>query len=364
MKRAPELTPRRALQTLPPLLPWQPLPRLRSVRSFALCIGSMAVLLSACANTQKSTADTVEHDVQLQQQQAEQKPPVPDNRKLYLSLIEAMQNKGLFYASLAHIDAFERKYGVASDIELLRGDALRDTGQNAAALLAYRAAASRANAGARTWGTADSSDASVDAAAHAEHGIGRVMAAQRDYAQAIDALNQAVVLAPTNVDFLNDLGFAYLASGQTSLARLPIAKAAELGPDNRKVIANLALYLLLSGDANGANDVMVRAKLSDQTIQATRALAQKLSAVALTESSNSSRSTVAHASSDASLSASSSSSSSSAATTVSSTSTSSSLVSSPALSVSNAPADRLSVPIATAPGWRNDSMLDRFGATQ
>lgn len=298
------------------------------------CLAGMTAYLCACAGMQKTTADTVEHDVQLQQQQAEQKSPVPDDRKLYLSLIQAMQTKGLFYASLAHIDAFERKYGVAPDVELLRGDALRETGQNAAALSAYRGAVASADTGAHA------SDAATDAAAHAQHGIGRVMAAEGDYPRAIDALNQAVVLNPTNIDFLNDLGFAYLASGQTPLARLPIAKAAELGPDNKKVIANLALYLLLSGNAAGGNDVMVRAKLSDQTVQATRSLAQQLQAASSARTAPAMAAippSQANANANANVAS---------------------------LSASNGPANRLSVPIANAPAWRNDSMLDRFGAMQ
>lgn len=225
---------------------------------FVLLAIVSAATLSACARFQSPSAQTVMNDAQIERQQAEQKPPVPNNRGVYISLIQTMQEKGMFYASLAHIDAFENQYGVKPDIELLRGDALRNTNQSDAALAVYRTLIGG------------------DAGARAQHGIGLIAAGKGDFATAIDALNHAVQLDPTNVAFLNDLGFAYLDSGQTAQARLPIAKAAELGPGSKKVVANLVLYLLLSGDTVRADEVIVRAKLPETTVDATRQLATQI----------------------------------------------------------------------------------------
>ncbi|MGI4861535.1 MAG: pilus assembly protein [Janthinobacterium lividum] len=231
--------------------------------SGALACVSLSVTLSlsligGCAS-HATTADTVLHDAAVARQQAEQAPAAPDDRNLYLTLIGEMQAKGLAYASLAHIDAFEKKYGARPDIELLRGDALRETGQDAAALAVYQSLADDAKAGAPAW-----------------HGIGRVLAAQHRYPAALDALGTAVTRDPTNVAYLNDLAYADLLAGRTAAARVPLAQAAELAPRNNKVIANLVLYLLLNGDAAGAQQVIARAALPEATVQATRTLAAQL----------------------------------------------------------------------------------------
>src|SRR5471032_1307964 len=62
-------------------------------------------------------------------QQSQQKQDAPDTPGMYLALIDRMQSQGLFFASLAHIDAFEKQYGPTPDTILLRADALRQTGQ-------------------------------------------------------------------------------------------------------------------------------------------------------------------------------------------------------------------------------------------
>ncbi|MGI4983211.1 MAG: pilus assembly protein [Janthinobacterium lividum] len=224
--------------------------------SLSLSLG----LLAGCAG-HAATADTVMHDAVVARQQAEEAPAAPDDRNLYLTLVGEMQAKGLEYASLAHIDAFEKKYGVRPDIALLRGDALRETGQDAAALAVYRSLVDDAKASAPAW-----------------HGIGRVLAGQHRYPAAIDALGMAVTRDPTNVSYLNDLAYGDLLAGRTAAARLPIAQAAELAPRNNKVLANLVLYLLLIGDATGAQRVIARAALPGPTVQATRTLAAQLGA--------------------------------------------------------------------------------------
>ncbi len=47
----------------------------------------------------------------------------PDTPGMYLALIDRMQAQGLFFASLAHIDAYEKQYGTTPDTVLLRADA-------------------------------------------------------------------------------------------------------------------------------------------------------------------------------------------------------------------------------------------------
>lgn len=71
-------------------------------------------------------------------QAAADKNATPDTPGMYLGLIGRMQSQGLYYASLAHIDAYEKQYGASPDTILLRADALRSTDQPAASTVAYR----------------------------------------------------------------------------------------------------------------------------------------------------------------------------------------------------------------------------------
>ncbi|MCP1117559.1 tetratricopeptide repeat protein [Robbsia andropogonis] len=222
-----------------------------------IALVGVVLSLAACAS-RTTTADTLWRDQQIARQQIDQKPQAPNDRGLYLSLIVQMQAKGLYFASLAHIDAFEKRYGQAGDIALLRGDALRETGQPAAAIAVYR-----------QWTNGDT-------AAAAQHGLGRALADEHDNAGAMVALQTAVALDPTNVSYLNDLAYARLLNGDVAGARIPVAQAAELAAENPKVIANLALYLMLSGQAAQADAVMVRAKMSPEAQRTTRSMAASM----------------------------------------------------------------------------------------
>ncbi|AVF41192.1 pilus assembly protein [Pandoraea apista] len=180
----------------------------------------------------------------------------PDSRELYLSMIRQMQEQGSYFASLAHIEQFRLQYGTAPDIDILRADALRETGQPDAAEQAYRLLLSG------------------DESAAAWHGLGLVAAQRKDYAAAAQALREAVSRAPTEAFYLSDLGFALLNNGDTGAARVPLAQAAELRPDSRKVLSNLAVYLVVAGERSRAEDMMTHAKMP----QATRDAIDKLAA--------------------------------------------------------------------------------------
>ncbi|GAA4334519.1 hypothetical protein GCM10023144_26850 [Pigmentiphaga soli] len=197
-------------------------------------------------------------DEAIARQQAAGKEPAADNRGMYLSLIREMQDKGLYFASLAHIDAFEQKYGAAPDVELLRGHALREAGQPAESQAVYRR-------------LLDS-----EVAAAASQGLGLLAAARGDYPAAVAAFKEAARRDPTNALIVSDLGYALLRQGDTRAARLPIAQAAELAPDNPRILGNLALLLLVSGDPGRAEAVMKKADLSPQMRQAVRSMASEM----------------------------------------------------------------------------------------
>ncbi|WP_052240958.1 tetratricopeptide repeat protein [Pandoraea fibrosis] len=199
--------------------------------------------------------------MQAQQNDEEKaKAAKPDSRELYLSMIRQMQEQGSYFASLAHIEQFRIQYGSAPDIDILRADALRETGQPEAAEQAYRTLLS-GNEAAAAW-----------------HGLGLVAAQRKDYAAAAQSLREAVSRAPTEAFYLSDLGFALLNNGDTGAARVPLAQAAELRPDSRKVLSNLAVYLVVTGERSRADDMMMRAKMPQATRDAIDKLAADISA--------------------------------------------------------------------------------------
>lgn len=193
---------------------------------------------------------------QMQQQQDEDSQTPPNDRHMYLQLIEQMQQRGLYYASLAHIDAYTKRYGASSRLRLLHADALRETDRAAAAAALYRTLL----------------DTGQAAAAH--HGLGLIEIRQGQSAAALTDLAKAVALQPLNTTYLGDLGYARLRSGDMSGARQPLATAAELAPDNTKAISNLALLLAVEGHADKAATMMQQAQLPAATRQAVQRMAQ------------------------------------------------------------------------------------------
>src|SRR5690625_1995429 len=165
-------------------------------------------------------------------------------------MLAEMQKRGLYYASLAHIDAYEKRYGTTPQVAILRADALRETKQPDAAAAIYR------------------EQRQGPEAAAAWHGLGLVAAARGQYAKAVKNLAQAVQRAPINATYLGDLGYARLRNGDPAGARAPLAKAAELEPDSDKAVANLALLLVVQGHTRKAQSMMDRAKLPQATRQA------------------------------------------------------------------------------------------------
>jgi Flp pilus assembly protein TadD len=200
-------------------------------------------LLGACASKESGYGVGPQAERQAMIQQAN-RDPAPDTPGMYLGLIDKMQSQGLYYASLAHIDAYEKQYSVTPDTILLRADALRMTDQPAAANDAY----------ARLLQT--------PLAARGHWGIGLLSGAQGDFGRAAQELQQAVQLMPTDAGMLSDLGYARLRSGDVDGARVPLMKAAELDQQSRKISSNVVLLMLVDGHAADAKAAMAQLDLS------------------------------------------------------------------------------------------------------
>jgi Flp pilus assembly protein TadD len=233
-----------------------------SVRRATCCSVALAALclLGACASK-----DVVGYGVGPQAERAAMaqqanKDPAPDTPGMYLGLIDQMQSQGLYFASLAHIDAYEKQYGVSPDTILLRADALRMTDQPEAAATAYGQLLK------------------TPLATRGYRGLGLIAGAAGDFARAAQELRQAAQLAPTDAVTLSDLGYAKLRDGDVNGARVPLMKAAELDQNNPKIVSNMVLYLLANGDQAQALAVMNQQKFTPDVRAAIRSDAAKVAA--------------------------------------------------------------------------------------
>ncbi|WP_198970026.1 tetratricopeptide repeat protein [Xylophilus sp. ASV27] len=212
------------------------------MKNSALIVLVPAFVLAACSSTPNG------YGVAAPPRIAEDTPPVDaapyrDSQTTYLALINRMQQNGLWFASLAHVDALEQQWGRSPDSQRLRADALRQTGQAEQSEKIYLQLA----------GTPQQAAAS--------HGRGLIAAARGDFAQAAELLEAARRQTPTDALLLNDLGYAQLRAGRLEAARMPLMQAQQLQPDNPKVLGNIALLLLAEGKPGLAQTLMEESRL-------------------------------------------------------------------------------------------------------
>lgn len=181
-----------------------------------------------------------------------------DTQATYIKVIDQMQRQGLWFASLAHIDALEQRWGISPDSTRLRADALRQTGQADLAEISYKRllATPMASAGYR--------------------GLGLIAGARGYYAEAAQLLKQAQRRTPTDPLLLSDLGYASLRAGQVEEARLPLMQALQLQPDSKQAQANVALYLEVSNQRDQATALMDANRMPEATRAAVREAARQM----------------------------------------------------------------------------------------
>lgn len=228
-------------------------------------LGATLALLGGCANvpnTAEAMARQTDAQIELARLQEKEARAEYNDQNVYLGLIGRMQQEGMYYASLAHIDAFQKRFGTNTALQVMRADALRETGQDDAALQAYR----------ELLGT--------DRAARAYHGIGLVLGRQGDFIRAAVELRQAVTLDPINAQVANDLGYALMRGGALQEARVPVMQALELDANNPRVISNAVVWMLANGKRNDANAMMQRAAMPDATRNAIRKEADRVAKAA------------------------------------------------------------------------------------
>jgi Flp pilus assembly protein TadD len=178
---------------------------------------------------------------------------------LHTDLIRSMLAQGQYYAALAHVEAQKGAQPVSPGLRLLEAEARRKLGQNAEAAALY------------------TSLLRTTEAAPAHHGLGLVYAGNQQLGPAVQHLQQAVRLRPTEVEFRNDLGYALMMTGRYPEALTQLATAVELDPDGSRSRNNLILLLLVTGDETRAAQMARDSGLNASALAGLRAQAQSLS---------------------------------------------------------------------------------------
>lgn len=211
-------------------------PSLRRPAAFACTL--LLLVLYGCGATKNHYPGATE---QQQRSEASASEPVSastDTAVTYLKLVDQMQREELWFASLAHIDALEQRWGASPDSMRMRADALRQTGQANESRKLYT----------KLMGTP------LEAAGY--RGLGLLAGGEADYGQAVRMLEQAQRRTPTDGLLLSDLGYARMRAGRIADARVPLMQALQLTPDNAQVQVNAALYLQASGQSAQADALM------------------------------------------------------------------------------------------------------------
>jgi len=183
---------------------------------------------------------------------------VTDSASTYLKLVDRIQRDGLWFASLAHIDALEQRWGSSPDSTRMRADALRQTDQASESRKFY----------AKLMGTP------LEAAGY--RGLGLIAGSEADYPQAVRLLEEAQRRTPTDGVLLSDLGYAQMRAGRVAQARVPLMQALQLASDNIQVQVNAALYLQANGQVAQAEALMDETKMPPATRAAIREAARTL----------------------------------------------------------------------------------------
>ncbi|TPQ37789.1 tetratricopeptide repeat protein [Cupriavidus pinatubonensis] len=240
-------------------------------RAVMLC---MPFMLAACAANDNGAAmmnQQAEVQVELAKLRDKTARAEYNDQAVYLGLIRKMQEEGLYFASLAHIDVYRQRFGNDPEMLVMRADALRETGQDAAAADAYR----------QLIRTAQGAQA-----AHAHHGLGLIAARQGDFPRAIVDLREAATLDPVNPQIAGDLGYALMRAGALQEARVPVMQALELDGRNPRAISNAAVWLMADGKRAQATAIMQRAALPESTRSAIRKEAERVARAAAAHDRN------------------------------------------------------------------------------
>jgi tetratricopeptide (TPR) repeat protein len=216
-----------------------------------------ALLSSACAGG----GTFAQHQAALAEARSdlsEAASPPAASEGLHLDLVKRLVDRGACRAALAHLDARAPGAAEPDEAHLLRAECRRKLGDSEAAREGYEA----------LLGT--------PLAAQAHRGLGLLAAASQRLPEAVEHLETARRLAPTDARIRNDLGYALLRLGREDEAREELATAVELAGVDSLAARNLVLLLLTVGDDATASQLSARAGLQEEELGEIRARAELL----------------------------------------------------------------------------------------
>ncbi|MEF9672693.1 tetratricopeptide repeat protein [Pseudomonas sp. MWU13-2100] len=176
------------------------------------------------------------------------------DQQLSLNLADDMTNDGRLYASLANLEGLPDNL---VQVRLRKARILRLLGRNDAEPL-YQG----------LLGTC--------LAAEGEHGLGQLAAARNDNAAAMEHLERAKKMAPTDEKIRNDLGVVYLNQQRINEARFEFLTAMELKQSDSLAALNMVTLLIYQDNWKQAAELANRTNLSPKQVTDAQARAARL----------------------------------------------------------------------------------------
>ena len=205
--------------------------------------------ITATSPTQDALIQAERQELEREDEQT-RKARAEREKNLHLKLVQSMIEQDNSYAALAHLDAYDQKWGSDRQSKQLRADSLRKTSQLDQAELVYKSLLSGQDQmkSGPVW-----------------YGLGKVAIERGDLRSAATRLEKSVQADPLNIKAYSDLGLVYLLEGQKEPAYNTLMKANQLTNGDSNIMANLALWGLVYDDFNMAMDIADRLQWSDST---------------------------------------------------------------------------------------------------
>nr|WP_306173530.1 tetratricopeptide repeat protein [Limnobacter humi] len=200
--------------------------------------------------TQEAVIRAEQADKQSELKQRDRQLDAQREKDLHLKLVQQMMEQNNAFAALAHLDAYDQKWGASRQSRLLRADAYRKTSQWDKAESAYQT----------LLGNSTSAQSGP-----VWYGLGKVSIEKGDLKSANTRLEKAVQIDPLNVSAYTDLGLVYLLEGLKDPAYNALMKASQLSGGDTTVKANLALWALVFDEFGLAKDMADQLNWSEVT---------------------------------------------------------------------------------------------------
>ena len=176
------------------------------------------------------------------------------DQELSLNLADEMANDGKLHASLANLQNMTDNL---PQVRLRKAKVYRLLGRSEAEPM-YRS----------LLGTC--------MAAEGEHGLGQLAVARGDNGQALEHLQRAARLSPTDEKIRNDLGVVYLNQLRMEDARFEFLTAMELNQSNSLAAVNMVTLLIYQNNWKQASQFVSRFNLSPEQFNQAQTRAEQL----------------------------------------------------------------------------------------